>query len=56
VPAKRSARPELVDLVALAIRTYGAWWQGRPEVPREQVVDAIVDLAAAGAHRIAAER
>ena len=52
VPEKRSARPELVDLVALAIRTYGSWWQAHPEVPREQVVEAIGDLAAAAATRV----
>jgi AcrR family transcriptional regulator len=52
VPAKRNARPELVELVALAIRTYAAWWQDRPDVPREQVVDAIVDLAATAAQRV----
>jgi AcrR family transcriptional regulator len=51
-PAKRTARPELVDLVALAVRTYASWWQDHPEVPREEVVDAIADLAAASAHRI----
>jgi AcrR family transcriptional regulator len=51
-PDKRTARPELVDLVALAVRTYASWWQDHPEVPREEVVDAIVDLAAASAHRV----
>jgi AcrR family transcriptional regulator len=49
---KRTARPELVDLVALAVRTYASWWQHHPEIPREEVVDAIADLAAAAAHRI----
>jgi AcrR family transcriptional regulator len=53
-PDKRTARPELVDLVALAVRTYASWWQDHREVPREDVVDAIVDLAAAAAHRISA--
>jgi AcrR family transcriptional regulator len=51
-PDKRTARPDLVDLVALAVRTYASWWQGHPEVAREQVVDAIADLAAAAAHHI----
>jgi AcrR family transcriptional regulator len=51
-PGKRATRPELVDLVALAVRTYAAWWQNHREVAREQVVDAIMDLAAAAAHRI----
>ncbi|MFL5911278.1 MAG: TetR/AcrR family transcriptional regulator [Gaiellaceae bacterium] len=52
VPAKRTARPELVALVALAIRTYGSWWQVHPEVVREQVVEAIGDVAAAAATRV----
>jgi AcrR family transcriptional regulator len=53
-PDKRTARPELVDLVALAVRTYASWWQQHPSVPREEVVDAIADLAAAAAHRVSA--
>jgi AcrR family transcriptional regulator len=51
-PGKRTARPELVELVALAVRTYASWWQHHPEIPREEVVGAIADLAAAAAHRI----
>jgi AcrR family transcriptional regulator len=51
-PDKRAARPELVDLVALAVRTYASWWQDHREVPRADVVDAIMDVAAAAAHRI----
>jgi AcrR family transcriptional regulator len=51
-PEKRAAKPELVELVALAVRTYASWWQHHQEVPREAVVDAIADLAAAAAHRI----
>jgi AcrR family transcriptional regulator len=53
-PDKRTARPELVELVALAVRTYASWWQHHPEIPREDLVDAIADLAAAAAHRIKA--
>jgi AcrR family transcriptional regulator len=55
-PGKRAARPDLVDLVALAVRTYASWWQSHPRVPRGQVVDAIMDLAAASAHRVHAPR
>lgn len=51
-PDKRESRPEIVDLVALAVRTYASWWRTHREVPREQVVEAIGDLAAAAAHRI----
>jgi hypothetical protein len=54
-PDKRVARPELVDLVAQAVRTYASWWRSHPEVPREEVVNAITDLAAAAAHRINAQ-
>jgi AcrR family transcriptional regulator len=54
-PDKRAARPELVDLVAQAVRTYASWWQSHPEVPRDEVVNAITDLAAAAAHRINAQ-
>lgn len=51
-PGDPETKPALVELVALAVRTFASWWQDHPEVPREQVVDALVDLAAAGAHRI----
>jgi AcrR family transcriptional regulator len=51
-PGKRQARPELVELVALSVRTYASWWLDRPEVPREDVVDALMDIAAAAAHRV----
>lgn len=51
-PGKRESRPELVDLIAMAVRTYASWWQTHRDVPREEVVEAIGDLAAAAAHRI----
>jgi AcrR family transcriptional regulator len=51
-PRKATARPELVELVALAVRTYATWWRDHPEVPRSEIVEAIGDLAAAGARRI----
>jgi AcrR family transcriptional regulator len=51
-PAKRTTRPDLVDLIALAVRTYAAWWRQHPEVPRAEVVEAIGDLAATSAQRI----
>jgi AcrR family transcriptional regulator len=53
-PPKAAGRPELVELVALAVRTYATWWQSHPEVPRSEIVEAIGDLAAAGARRIRA--
>jgi AcrR family transcriptional regulator len=55
-PAKARAKPDLVDLVALAVRTYASWWREHPDVPRSAVVDAITDLAAAGARRLSAGR
>jgi AcrR family transcriptional regulator len=51
-PGDSEARPALVDLVALAVRTFASWWQDHPEIPREDVVDALIDMAAAGAHRM----
>jgi AcrR family transcriptional regulator len=53
-PRKAAGKPELVELVALAVRTYATWWQSHPEVPRSEIVEAIGDLAAAGARRIGA--
>ena len=51
-PEKVLAKPHLVELIALAVRTYASWWKDHPEVPRGAVVDAISDLAAAGARRV----
>lgn len=51
-PDKRESRPEIVDLVAMAVRTYASWWRTHREVPREQVVEAVGDLAAAATRHI----
>jgi AcrR family transcriptional regulator len=51
-PRKAKAKPQLVDLVALAVHVYAAWWHDHRDVPREQVVEAIGDVAAAGARRV----
>jgi len=51
-PGKAKAKPQLVDLVALAIRVYAAWWYDHRDVSREHVVAAISDVAAAGARRV----
>jgi hypothetical protein len=40
-----------VELVATAIRAFAAWWYEHREIPRDQVADAIVDVARAGARR-----
>lgn len=50
-PDKAKGKPDLVDLVALAVRTYAAWWHDHPSVPREEIVEAIGDLAATAARR-----
>jgi hypothetical protein len=51
-PAKLRRADRHVDLMATAIRTYAGWWYEHRDVPREQVVDAIMDLAEASARRI----
>ena len=54
LPEKQLAKPHLVDLVALAVRTFASWWHDHPEVPREEVLEAILDVAAAAATRVSA--
>jgi AcrR family transcriptional regulator len=51
-PAKAKHKPRHVELVALAIRVYAAWWYDHPDVPRADIVAAIGDVAAAGARRV----
>jgi AcrR family transcriptional regulator len=51
-PAKLSAAPARVELVALAIRTFSGWWYEHRDVPRERIVDAIMDIARAAAEHI----
>jgi AcrR family transcriptional regulator len=51
-PSKRGAKRAHVELAATAIRAFAAWWYEHRDVPREQVVDAIMDVARAGAERI----
>ena len=50
--AKRGRAQPHAGLVATAIRTFTAWWFDHPEVPREHVVDAIMDVAAAAGRHI----
>jgi AcrR family transcriptional regulator len=49
---KRAAHGAQIDLVATAIRAFTSWWYEHREVPREQVTDAILDVAAAGARNL----
>jgi AcrR family transcriptional regulator len=51
-PAKRARSGVQVELVATAIRAFAAWWYEHREVPRDQVAQAIVDVARAGARRV----
>jgi AcrR family transcriptional regulator len=50
-PAKRARSGAQVALVATAIRAFAAWWYEHRDVPRDQVAQAIVDVARAGARR-----
>jgi AcrR family transcriptional regulator len=40
------------ELVATAIRAYAAWWYDRPRVPRDIVVDAVMDFATVAVKRL----
>jgi len=53
-PEKRAGAGAHIDLVATAIRVFAAWWYEHREVPREQITEAIVDVARAGAQRVRA--
>jgi AcrR family transcriptional regulator len=45
---KRRSRSAHLGLVTTAIRTFSLWWLDHPNVPREQVTQAILDVAVAG--------
>jgi AcrR family transcriptional regulator len=51
-PSKRRRAGSHVSLMATTIRAFAAWWYEHREVPREQVVDAVMDVAAAAGRRI----
>jgi AcrR family transcriptional regulator len=51
-PGKRGRASAHAELMATTIRAFAAWWYEHAEVPREQVVDAIMDVAHAAAVRI----
>ena len=55
-PAKRKQAGPHVELVATAIRAFATWWYAHREVPRDQVTEAILDVARAGAQRLDLER
>src|SRR4051812_5463068 len=41
---KLRVKPDRVGLTATAIRTFAAWWYGNRDVPRDEVVDAIMQV------------
>jgi AcrR family transcriptional regulator len=49
---KRAQDPAHVELVSTAIRTFATWWYDHRDVPRERVVEAVMDMAEAGARRL----
>jgi AcrR family transcriptional regulator len=51
-PSKRRRDEPRGGLVATAIRAYAEWWYDHRDVPRERVVDAIMDVAVAAARRL----
>jgi AcrR family transcriptional regulator len=51
-PKRERSGPQ-VELVGTAIRAFAAWWYEHRDVPQEQVVDAIMDVARATALHIA---
>jgi AcrR family transcriptional regulator len=54
-PRKRRERTAHLGLVTTAIRTFSLWWLDHPDVPREQVTQAILDVAVAGSRQTAAD-
>jgi AcrR family transcriptional regulator len=52
-PAKHAQAQPQVELVAMAIRAFAGWWYDHREVPRARLVDAITDVARAGATHLA---
>jgi hypothetical protein len=40
------------ELLTTAIRAYATWWFDHPRVPRERVVDAVLDFTEAGVKRL----
>jgi len=51
-PAKRAKADSHVDLVGTAIRAFAAWWYEHRDVPQEQIAEAIMDVARAGARHV----
>jgi AcrR family transcriptional regulator len=50
--AKLARDRPLAGLIGTSIRAFAEWWYEHRDVPRERVVDAIMDVAAAAARRL----
>jgi AcrR family transcriptional regulator len=48
-PSKRISKARHLGLLAVAVRAFAAWWYDNRDVPREDIADAIVAFARAGA-------
>ena len=48
----RKGKKLFAELMTTAIRAYATWWHDHPRVPREQVVDAVMDFTQAGVKRL----
>lgn len=48
-PSKRRAASSHVELVATGIRAFASWWYEHREIPRDELTQAILDFARAGA-------
>jgi AcrR family transcriptional regulator len=48
----RKSKKLFAELLTTAIRAYATWWLDHPRVPRERVVDAVLDFTQAGVRRL----
>jgi AcrR family transcriptional regulator len=48
----RKGKQLFAELMTTAIRAYATWWHDHPRVPRERVVDAVMDFTQAGVKRL----
>jgi AcrR family transcriptional regulator len=50
--ARRNAKALYTELLATAVRAFATWWQEHPKVPREVVVDSVMDVSDAALKRL----
>jgi AcrR family transcriptional regulator len=48
----RKAKRLYTELLATGVRSFASWWHDHPEIPRELIVDAVMDLSDAGLRRL----